>query len=168
MARKGGGWSHEQFQARLHGESHTRFPSPAQALEPWERELHFVWHADLDFVGLILRLTYSTHIDRPLEHSPKDLLRCLLLCQDRGFRSLTLWHAQLRCEPVLLLLSGLFNGLFRRPSIVLFTASSIRCIPRVVSKWSSECACGQRRPVCRQRRWTGAEGTRSVGSPAAP
>ncbi len=97
--------SHEQFQDRVRAQLSARYS--AQDLQTWADELDLVWRANLDFADELLRSTYSPDIGRPVEHSPKDLLRCLLLCQQRAKRSLTRWHKQLQREPVLLILSGL-------------------------------------------------------------
>ncbi|MGC8489375.1 MAG: hypothetical protein ACP5QO_14330, partial [Clostridia bacterium] len=100
---------HHVFQEQLRAELLRCYPDPAEDLLPWAQALRSVWFADLVFAEPVLAAAYSD-VGRPTVYSPKDLLRCLLLCQQRACRSLTLWVAQLHREPVLGILCGFPSG----------------------------------------------------------
>ena len=76
---------HCTFQEPLRTELLRSYPDPAKDLRPWAEALQAVWFADLDFAEPLLTAPYSD-VGRPNLYSPKDLLRCLLLCQQRACR----------------------------------------------------------------------------------
>ena len=117
---------HTQFQAEARAQLVAHYPDLAVSLRPWDDDLRLVWQADLDFADSVLRPLYSP-VGCPVTYDPKALFRSLLLCHQRGFRSLTLWALQLRREPVLAILSGFHPD--RTPTVGLFYAFLDRLYP---------------------------------------
>lgn len=105
---------HVTFQEQLRAELLSCYPNPAEGLLPWAADIRTVWFANLDFADALLTATYSD-VGRPVVYGPKNLLRCLLLCQQSACRSLTVWVAQLRRAPILCTLCGFPAG--RVPSV---------------------------------------------------
>lgn len=100
---------HVHFQAWLSDRIQS-FISPCtpESLAPWRRDLHFVWHIDLDpFLPPIISCYAAT--GRPA-HDPAAVLRMLLIMHFRHERSLDAFAETLRREPVLCLLCGFELG----------------------------------------------------------
>lgn len=157
---------HGKFQEQLRTELRKRYPDPAKSLQTWAEELRTVWCANLDFADPVLRSTYSA-VGRPVEYDPKALLRCLLLCQQRGFRGLTQWALQLEREPVLPLLCGFPAGIspsvgtvygflrrvFPEPPAFLHVKGIVRQHRRVKKPGNGQKLPPDRKKLARLARW---------------
>lgn len=167
---------HCTFQEQLRTELLRSYPDPAKDLRPWAEALQAVWFADLDFAEPLLTAPYSD-VGRPNLYSPKDLLRCLLLCQQRACRSLTLWVAQLCREPVLGVLCGFPPGqvpavgtlydfldrLYPRPQ-ALRAKGILRLHRRVAKPKRGQKLPANRKKLARMARWL----TTHLQQPPAP